>query len=54
MGDGLALEAMARTATPLRRYARPGEIAGQIGYLLSDMAQNITGAVLVSDGGFAL
>lgn len=49
-----ALEAMAQMATPLRRYARPEEIAGQIGFLLSGMAQNITGAVLVSDGGFTL
>lgn len=49
-----ALEAMAQMATPLRRYAGPEEIAGQIGFLLSDMAQNITGTVLVSDGGFTL
>ena len=49
-----ALEAMAQMATPLRRYARPEEIAGQIGFLLSDMAQNVTGTVLVSDGGFSL
>ena len=49
-----ALEAMAQMATPLRRYARAEEIAGQIGFLLSDMAQNVTGTVLVSDGGFLL
>jgi NAD(P)-dependent dehydrogenase (short-subunit alcohol dehydrogenase family) len=49
-----ALEAMAHMATPLRRYARPEEIAGQIGFLLSDMAENVTGTVLVSDGGFTL
>jgi len=49
-----ALEAMAQIATPLRRYARAQEIAGQIGFLLSDMAQNMTGTVLVSDGGFTL
>lgn len=49
-----ALEAMAQMATPLRRFAQPAEIAGQIGFLLSDMAQNITGTVLVSDGGFTL
>ena len=49
-----ALEAMAQMATPLRRYAGAEEIAGQIGFLLSDMAQNITGTVLVSDGGFTL
>jgi len=49
-----ALEAMAQMATPLRRYSTAEEIAGQIGFLLSDMAQNITGTVLVSDGGFTL
>ena len=49
-----ALEAMAQMATPLRRYAGAEEIAGQIGFLLSDMARNVTGTVLVSDGGFSL
>jgi NAD(P)-dependent dehydrogenase (short-subunit alcohol dehydrogenase family) len=49
-----AIEAMAKMATPLARYAAPEEIAGQIGFLLSDMARNITGTVLVSDGGYTL
>lgn len=49
-----AIEAMARMSTPLARYAAPAEIAGQIGFLLSDMARNITGAVLVSDGGYSI
>jgi len=49
-----AIEAMARMGTPLGRYARPDEIAGQIGFLLSDLAANLTGAVLVSDGGYSL
>jgi 2-keto-3-deoxy-L-fuconate dehydrogenase len=49
-----AIEAMARMATPLGRYAAPEEIAGQVGFLLSDMARNITGTVLVSDGGYTL
>jgi NAD(P)-dependent dehydrogenase (short-subunit alcohol dehydrogenase family) len=49
-----ALQAMAQMATPLRRYAGAGEIAGQVGFLLSDMARNMTGAVLVSDGGYSL
>lgn len=49
-----AVEAMAGMATPLARYAEPEEIAGQIGFLLSDMARNLTGAVLVSDGGYSL
>ena len=45
---------MARMATPLARYAEPEEIASQIGFLLSDLAKNVTGAVLVSDGGYSL
>jgi 2-keto-3-deoxy-L-fuconate dehydrogenase len=49
-----AIEAMAGMATPLARYAEPEEIAGQIGFLLSDMARNVTGTVLVSDGGYTL
>jgi 2-keto-3-deoxy-L-fuconate dehydrogenase len=49
-----AIEAMAKMATPLGRYAAADEIAGQIGFLLSDMASTITGTVLVSDGGYTL
>jgi len=49
-----AIDAMAKMATPLARYATPEEIAGQIGFLLSDLATNITGTVLVSDGGYSL
>ena len=49
-----ALAAMARMATPLGRYATSEEIAGQIVFLLSDEAATITGAVLVSDGGYTL
>lgn len=49
-----ALEAMAKMATPLGRYGSAEEIAAQIGFLLSDAAATITGAVLVSDGGYAL
>lgn len=49
-----ALEAMAKMATPLGRYASAAEIAGQVGFLLSDAAATITGAVLVSDGGYSL
>jgi len=40
--------------TPLGRFATAEEIAGQIGFLLSDMAATITGSVMVSDGGYAL
>ena len=49
-----ALAAMAKMATPLGRYASAEEIAGQIGFLLSDAAATITGTVLVSDGGYSL
>lgn len=54
-GDrGAALKAMAEMATPLGRYATADEIAAQAGFLLSDAAATITGAVLVSDGGYSL
>ncbi len=49
-----AIQAMARLATPLGRYASAGEIAGQIAFLLSEEAATITGTVLVSDGGYSL
>ncbi|ANY20115.1 Levodione reductase [Tsuneonella dongtanensis] len=40
--------------TPRGRFATADEIAGDIGYLLSDMAANVTGVVLNTDGGFSL
>jgi len=49
-----AIAEMGKLATPLGRYAGADEVAGQIAFLLSDMAANITGTVLVSDGGYAL
>ena len=49
-----AIAAMAQRSHPSGRYADANEIAGQIGFLLSDMARNVTGAVLVSDGGYSL
>ena len=42
------------SATPSGRFASADEIAATIGFLLSDAADNITGAVLSSDGGFSL
>lgn len=54
-GDrGAAMASMAKMATPLGRYASADEIAAQVGFLLSDAAATITGAVLVSDGGYTL
>lgn len=49
-----AYKAMAAMATPLGRYAQPQEIAAQVAFLLSDEAAYITGACLVSDGGYSL
>lgn len=53
IGRDAAIGAFA-SGTPLGRFASPEEIADTIGWLLSDDAANITGAVLSSDGGFSL
>ena len=52
--EAAAFKAMGAVATPLGRYARPEEIAAQIAFLLSDEAAYMTGACLVSDGGYSL
>jgi len=52
-GREATLKAMAST-TPLGRFATPAEIAASILFLLSDAAVNVTGHVMVSDGGFTL
>ena len=49
-----AYKAMAGMATPLGRYAKPKEIAEQVAFLLSDKSSFMTGACLVSDGGYSL
>jgi 2-keto-3-deoxy-L-fuconate dehydrogenase len=50
-----AFKAMGAAApSALSRFARPDEIATQIAFLLSDQAAYITGACLVSDGGYTL
>ena len=54
IGRDAAFAEMAGLATPLGRYAKPEEIAGQIGFLLSDAAALITGTCLLSDGGYTL
>lgn len=53
IGREAAIARMAKT-TPLGRFASAEEMAGSILYLLSDAASNITGHVMVSDGGFTL
>jgi 2-keto-3-deoxy-L-fuconate dehydrogenase len=53
-GREAAIQAMAKMATPLGRYASAEEIAVQIAFLLSNDAATTTGAVLVSDGGYSL
>ena len=54
IGRDAAFAELATMATPLGRYAKAEEIAGQIAFLLSDEAALITGATLVSDGGYTL
>lgn len=53
-GSEAAAYAEMAKATPLGRYAKPDEIAAQITFLLSDEAAYITGACLVTDGGYTL
>ncbi len=53
IGREATMARMAKT-TPSGRFASSEEMADSILYLLSDAAANITGTVLVSDGGFTL
>lgn len=52
-GRDATIARMAKT-TPSGRFATSREIADTILYLLSDAGSNITGHVLVTDGGFTL
>ena len=54
IGREAAFAEMAALATPLKRYAKPEEIAGQIAFLLSDECRTVTGSCFVSDGGYTL
>jgi NAD(P)-dependent dehydrogenase (short-subunit alcohol dehydrogenase family) len=49
-----AYKAMGSAASPMGRFAQAEEIAQQIHFLLSDKASFVTGACLVSDGGYSL
>lgn len=54
IGRDAAFAEMAAPATPLGRFAKAEEVAGQIAFLLSDDAALVTGACLVADGGYTL
>ena len=55
IGRDAAFAEIAARGTPLGRFAKPEEIAGQIAFLLSNEASGyVTGSVLVSDGGYLL
>jgi NAD(P)-dependent dehydrogenase (short-subunit alcohol dehydrogenase family) len=43
---------LAVALTPLRRFARPEEIASAVLYLASEQARHITGQIVMVDGGF--
>jgi NAD(P)-dependent dehydrogenase (short-subunit alcohol dehydrogenase family) len=53
-GEEAAFESMGSLATPLGRFAKPEEMAKQIAFLLSEDSAFMTGACLVSDGGYTL
>lgn len=52
--EAAAFQAMGSASSPLGRFASAEEIAGQVAFLLSDDAANMTGVCLVSDGGYSL
>jgi NAD(P)-dependent dehydrogenase (short-subunit alcohol dehydrogenase family) len=54
IGRDAAFAEMAAMATPLKRFAKPDEIAEQIAFLLSDACRTVTGTLFVSDGGYTL
>lgn len=48
------LQETARNSFPLKRFARPEDIANAITFLLSDASSFITGTELVVDGGYSI
>jgi NAD(P)-dependent dehydrogenase (short-subunit alcohol dehydrogenase family) len=53
-GDEAAAFDKLAVATPLGRYATVEETAGQIAWLLSGASGSMTGAAVVTDGGYTL
>jgi 2-keto-3-deoxy-L-fuconate dehydrogenase len=49
-----AFKAMGSSGTPLGRFAKPEEVAGEIAFLLSDACGFVTGTCFVADGGYSL
>jgi NAD(P)-dependent dehydrogenase (short-subunit alcohol dehydrogenase family) len=55
LGREDAYRHIASEGTPLKRFAKPEEIAAQIAFLLSsELSGYTTGSVLVSDGGYSI
>lgn len=49
-----AFKSMGSAGTPLGRFAKPEEVAGEIAFLLSDACGFVTGTCFVADGGYSL
>ncbi|NBC36157.1 SDR family oxidoreductase [Novosphingobium sp. FSY-8] len=47
-------EAVVASAVPMREIGEPEDIAGMIGYLVSDTAKYVTGAAMRVDGGWSV
>jgi NAD(P)-dependent dehydrogenase (short-subunit alcohol dehydrogenase family) len=54
LGSKADLHELWKAATPLRRFAEPGEVAAAAGWLLSDEAAFCCGTELLMDGGYTL